>query len=230
VSVGITGAKGTVGTVLRKGLPRELDLRAFDLPELDVRDFDAVACALRGLGAVVHLAWNTSVDNYLSGRSDPGNVLMAANVYRAALELGISRLVMASSVHADDFYSCPPGQLLTVAREPVPTSPYGAGKVVVESLGRHYAARGLEVVCLRLGAITPRDRRPTDQWGKRVWLRHGDLSDLVRRSLSVAEPLEPRFQVVNAVSHHRGRVHDTSNALGWVPRGYPVWRSPRSLR
>jgi nucleoside-diphosphate-sugar epimerase len=217
VTVAVTGSEGTVGTVLRNRLGRRLDLRRLDLPGTDVRDYAAVARAFSGAHAVVHLAWNTVDDNYLSGRADPGNALMFDNVYRAAVEVGVPRVVMASSVHADDFEAYPAGQLVPASKTPAPASPYGAGKVRMEALGREYAAcHGLEVVCLRLGAVVPRDGRPRDGADGRVWLHHGDLADLVLRCLT-APPLVPRFQLVNAVSRNPGRVHDTSNALGWTP-------------
>jgi uronate dehydrogenase len=217
VKVALTGSNGLVGSVLRTRLKGELELTLLDLPEADVRDYETVLAHLGGTSTVVHLAWNTRDDHYRGGPGDRGNVRMAENVYRAAAQMGVPRVVVASSVHVDNFYACPGGKLLSVSSRPAPTTGYGARKVAVEELGREYAERdGLEVVCLRLGAVLARDRRPKGEWPARLWLRHGDLAALVRCCL-VAPRFEPGFQVVNAVSDNAGRVHDLSNALGWKP-------------
>jgi NAD+ dependent glucose-6-phosphate dehydrogenase len=217
--VALTGASGTVGSVVREQLGAEVTLVPLDLPETDLRDYDTAAASFDSVDAVIHLAWNTATEHYRSGRVDPANALMIANVYRAAQEAGVRRVVMASSVHADDFYAYQSGPLLSASALPVPTSPYGATKVFCEALGRHYARRGLEVVCLRLGGVNSAGRRPDDEWEARVWLAHEDLCSLVRHCL-VDDSLASRFQVVYAVSDNAGRVHDTSNSLGWATRPY----------
>ena len=227
-SIAITGARGRIGAVLRQGLV-DFPVTPLDLPETDCRSFEAVRAALAGHSAVIHLAWQMDRGGLYDTRVNLDNIAMMDNVYRAALETGVPRAIMASSVHADRFANSPAGTLLSPYAVPVPDSPYGATKVLMESLGRYYAERGIEVICIRFGRVRPDDDPGYDDpWERIVWLSHRDGQALVRRCL--AAPVVPgRFAIVYAVSDNTGRVQDVTNPFGWQPwddyARQPVWRS-----
>src|SRR5665213_3170933 len=103
----ITGSSGTIGSVLHANLENNHSITSFDLPELDARDYELLAKHARGHDAIVHLAWDTVTDNWKSGRMNPDNIAMTDNVYRAAVEAGVKRVVMASSVNADGRFQSP---------------------------------------------------------------------------------------------------------------------------
>ncbi len=215
--VAITGANGTIGTVLRTGLA-DYEITPLDLPEADIRDYNRLLENFPGHDAVVHLAWDTKIENFRSGKINPDNMLMTYNVYRAAIETKVPRVVMASSVHADDFYNWKGVGLLKTDRTPVPDSPYGASKVFMEALGKHYATKGLEVVCIRFGGVNLENRPPKDDYyEKTVWLSHEDCTGLIKRCVE-ADRIPGNFLIVYAVSDNKNRVHDYSNPLGWVPK------------
>ena len=138
MKVVVTGANGTIGKVVVPGISKEtgIEVIATDLPT-DLSEYQNVEHLVLGVDAVVHLAWETKTDNYLSENINPLNNLMAFNVYKAAIESGVRRVIMASSVHADSF-SLSDNELIA-DRVPTPDSPYGASKVFVEALGRYYA-------------------------------------------------------------------------------------------
>lgn len=148
--IAITGAKGTIGKVLMAGLT-DYDLKPMDLPEVDVRNQEKLIDEIKGRHVVIHLAWDTETENWRSGKINPENMVMTFNVYEAAKRTGAKRVIMASSVHADQFRTWESQNLLTVDRVPVPTSPYGASKVFMETLGRFFATQGLEIICIRFG-------------------------------------------------------------------------------
>lgn len=213
----ITGSRGTIGTILVAGLRH--DITAFDLPDHDARSLEQLTSLAAGHDAIVHLAWDTRIENYQSDDINPDNALMAFNVYRAALEAGVGRVVMASSVHADDA-SLPREGLLSPTSVPTPDSPYGATKVFVEALGRYYAGQGLAIVCLRFGGVRLNHATRAD-FGARErvppsWLSHHDCIALVEACLTAEVP--GGYAVIYAVSDNEGRVHDTGNALGWFPQ------------
>jgi len=204
----ITGAKGTIGTVLMKGLTG-YEITPIDLPEVDVRDYGRLLKIFPGQDIIIHLAWQTN-------RSD--NVVMFSNVYRAAIEANVPRVIMASSVHADNFYDWKGPGLLTPDRTAVPNSPYGASKVDMEALGKYYSQHGLEVVCIRFGGVNPEDTVDVEEEGfKKVWLSHRDGVELVKICID-AESIHNNFVVIYGVSNNTYRVHDYSNPLGWVPK------------
>jgi nucleoside-diphosphate-sugar epimerase len=215
--IAITGANGTIGTVMRKALT-EYDIVSLDLPQVDVRDYGAVVRAIKGCRAVIHLAWNLKDDNWDTGRISTDNDVMTFNVYEACLRGGVPRAITASSVHADNFMKWRKKKaLMDATTVPIPTSPYGANKVFLEALGRFYARASLEVVCVRFGAVTKEDVPGTKGWDwRKVWLSHRDLASMVRRCLEV-EKIPDNYAVFYAVSNNALRVHDWSNPLGWVP-------------
>jgi len=226
--IAITGARGRIGTVLRRGLA-DSPVTALDLPETDCRSFEAVRAALPGHRAVIHLAWQMDTGGLYDTQVNLDNIAMMDNVYQAALELGVPRVIMASSVHADRFANRQAATLLSPAAAPIPDSPYGATKVFMESLGRYYAERGTEVICIRFGRVRPDDDPGYDDpWERIVWLSHRDGQALLRCCL--ASPVVPgRFTIVYAVSDNTGRVQDVTTPFGWQPRDdyarQPAWHA-----
>lgn len=219
-TIAITGSRGTIGTVLKKGLSSEFEIAELSLPEVDVRDYKSLQNRLKGSSAVIHLAWNSKLENHVNNKIDPDTSKMFLNVYKAAIETGTKRVIMASSIHADTFIGWKGPGMLTVDKTPVPDSPYGANKVLAESLGRYFASKGLEIVCIRFGGINPRNSPAGPEYPpeeRAAWLSHNDLVSLIR-SILEAEHIPDNFVLMYAVSNNPGRIHDTSNPFGWVPK------------
>lgn len=213
--IAITGANGTIGNVLRKGL-KEYEITLLDLPVTDVRDYERLLEVLPTHDVVVHLAWDTQTENFRSGKINPENALMTYNVYRAAIDSKVRRVIMASSVHADGFYNWKGPEFLSPERAPEPDSPYGADKVFMEALGKYYSKKGLEVVCIRLG-VNAENRPPGEHYENAVWLSHEDCVELIRSCME-AKDIPGNFFIVYGVSDNGNRIHDFSNPLGWHPK------------
>jgi nucleoside-diphosphate-sugar epimerase len=216
----ITGSAGCIGTVLTRQLP--YSITGLDLPSHDISDYRLLVDHCQGRDAVVHLAGEFGTENWRSGDINPQNFRLDLNVLKAALEAGVHRVVVASSVHTDDFLAYDGSALLSVDRpHPVPTSPYGAHKLFLEGLGRHFAAHaGLEVVAIRFGGVTPDGRRGSSGIEPFVYLSHADLVGCV--SAAIEAPMPPSgFAVFYAVSDNAGRIHDTANTVGWQPAARP---------
>jgi len=211
----ITGSGGVIGTVLRHGLPH--DITEFDLPYSSVSDFEHLLEKAPGHHTLIHLAWQKKHDDWLSENLNPENIQNAFNVYEAAHQSGVKRVIMASSVHADKFLNRSDTPLKPYDL-PTPDSPYGASKCMIEALGRYYAdAKGLEVICIRFGGIN-RDNIPpaTPHSERQVWLSHRDCIELVN-TLIHANEVPGRFSIIYAVSKNPEMIHDTSNEFGWIP-------------
>jgi nucleoside-diphosphate-sugar epimerase len=211
----ITGSSGSIGSLLVAGL-RGVEVVPFDLPERDARVAGHLDLALPGASCVVHLAWDTEVENWASGRLAPGNALMLHTVLARALHHGVRRVVLASSVHVD----MPPGRDPAYVSRPgtlgTPDSPYGANKVFAEALGAFYATQGLEVVSIRFGGVTA--VHPVDDPVEGpIWISHADCVRLVQACVD-AETVPGRYVCVNGMSDNRGGWHDLANPFGWVPR------------
>lgn len=216
----VTGSEGTIGSVLCQGLS-DFEISGYDLPERNCMDYGQLVEAARGQDALIHLAWDTTKDNWKKSTFHLESVEMADNAFRAALTSGVGRIVVASSVHADSFINRQPGELLDPYALSLPTNPYGVEKVMIENMGRYYAREGLEVVNVRFGAVNPNDNPNyylnEPEALRRVWLSHRDCVDLIRRCV-MAEVVPDNFAIVYGVSNNSGSKHATVNPFGWVPQ------------
>ncbi|MFG3224084.1 NAD-dependent epimerase/dehydratase family protein [Kitasatospora sp. NPDC048194] len=187
----LTGAAGRIGSCLRELLPAYgYRLRCFDrLPvpgepdaiTADLRDAEALAAAVDGVDAVVHLAG-------IPGEAPFADIL-AANIdgtyrlYDAARAAGVRRIVYASSNHAVGFTERPAdGGTVPVDTPQRPDTYYGLSKCFGENLASLYADRhGMETVSLRIGSFAdePRSVRMLA-----TWLSPGDCARLVHAALS----------------------------------------------
>jgi len=219
----ITGAAGAIGSCLRDGL-RPLvdelvlsDVRAvepvakerFVLADLD--DREAVAGAMQGVDAVIHLG-GVSTEKPFEQLVGP-NLVGTFNVFDAARLAGVSRVVFASSNHATGFY---PVQRTLTGYEPTrPDTLYGVTKVYGEAVGRLYVDKfGLQVICVRIGSFGPRPRQLREL---STWLSYEDAVRLFAACLS-APAVD--FRVVYGASANTRLFWDLTSAreLGYEPQ------------
>ncbi len=107
----LTGAAGGVGTLMRNLLPafgyelRLLDVRPIegdpDAVTADLSDRAALREAVRGVDAIIHLA-GISLEAPFE-KILKANIEGTYNLYEAAREEGVARIVFASSNHAVGF-------------------------------------------------------------------------------------------------------------------------------
>jgi uronate dehydrogenase len=217
----ITGACGSIGTVLRPALRDGLEeLRLSDLrdpeglvaPETsviaDLRDFDAVQRAVDGVDAVIHLG---AVPNEAAFEVVAGpNLHGVYHVFEACRRANVQRIVFASSNHASGMY--PVGQPLDGSQRARPDGLYGASKAYGEALGSMYVDRfGLSIVCLRIGSFQP---KPRERRELSTWLSHADAIRLFRASLTADDV---GFAIVYGASANTRRWWPADQLVGFVP-------------
>jgi uronate dehydrogenase len=226
----VTGGAGRIGTYLRRGLPalgwrlRLLD-RVPPAPggdaetvTADVTDRAAVAAAVSGVDAVVHLAGvmraDAAFDEILTANIDG-----TFAVLDQARQAGVGRFVYASTNHANGFAPRSsgfrsPGSAGSPGGDR-PDSYYGVSKLFGEALCRLYVDRyGMQIACLRIGSCFDVPRNPR-MLG--TWLSPGDSVRLVHACLTYPE-LE--YAVVYGTSANSRNWWDISpaRALGYEPR------------
>lgn len=186
----ITGAAGTLGRSLRKGMQGRVGtLRLLDVAPLgtpgpgeelvttDVRDLSAVTAAMADVDAAVHLAGIPHEDSF--ERILQTNLVGTHNVFEAARRQGCARVVFASSLHVTGFYDA--AERIGPDVPVRPDSFYGLSKACGENLGRLYADKhGLEVVCVRVGTLA---EKPTTPRHLSTWLSPRDAVELFYRCL-----------------------------------------------
>ncbi|HEX8346431.1 MAG TPA: NAD(P)-dependent oxidoreductase [Actinoplanes sp.] len=204
----LTGAGGRVGRMLRTRLARPgrvlrlvdtgrqepaAEGEAVELIVADVTDAARMAAACAGVDAVVHLGGVPAEDTWDTLMRV--NVDGARTVLEAARQAGVTRVVLASSVHAAGFYRRPgsrpqpPGVPAPIGPDGVPAhlpmrpdNYYGVSKAACEALASLYADRfGMTVCALRLGDCAP---EPPGEWALHSWLSPDDCGRLVEACLS----------------------------------------------
>ncbi len=222
----ITGSQGSLGSILRQGLRDSFLLSCIDVVAsgettitIDLaREYNKLKKIAKNQDAIVHLAWDTRED-YPNENIVPANKTMAENMYRAAVEVGVPRVIVASSVHANDYSKVNAGDELSASAESYPDTPYGATKKYIESLGRFYANKySLEVICPRFGGINKNNevRFEEDPLYDKVLFYKEDFVNLVSHCLTI-KAVPNNFCVFYAVSNVKGRLHSLENSLNWKP-------------
>ena len=235
----VTGMSGLIGGVVRRQLEGRHELRALnrravpgvDTRQSDIADFDAMRPAFDGIDVVVHLAaaihgdWETFL---------PHNVVGTYNVFEAARQAGVSRVVYASTGSVvsgwerEEPYRTlvdgAPGEVpatwdkLTHETPLRPTGLYGCTKVWGEALARHYSdSAGMSVICMRIGAVTAEDA-PKLRRHESVYCSHADIGRMVEAC--VQAPASLRFDIFYVVSDNALSYRDVDHArqvLGWEP-------------
>ena len=221
----ITGAAGTIGSVLREGLKGKYETLALsDIAPLgeaapgeqlfenaDIRDIDATQATMEGVDCVVHLAGIPVEDDW--EKIMPMNLIGCYNVFEAARRAGVKRVIFASSNHAVGYYRR--ARPIDTEVQPRPDGRYGVSKVYGEALGRLYADKyGMAVSCLRIGSFQP---KPQDLRQLMTWISHRDTVHLVERCI---DHPDYHFAVVYGVSNNTRNKWDNSKVdwLGYRPQ------------
>ena len=220
----MTGAAGEIATFLRDDLKGKYTFRLSDLEDIadlaanetsvpaDLSDFEAVRRAIEGVDGVIHLG-AFSVEGSWQRIRD-ANIIGTYNLYQAAYEVGVKRIVFASSNHAVGFYAR--SNTIDHSVYPKPDSRYGVSKVFGESLASLYADKyGIESLCIRIGNVAD---RPVDHRRLAIWISPRDMAQLTEIGL---EHPDIRFEIVYGMSDNVPHAWwDNSNAyrLGYVPK------------
>lgn len=238
----ITGMSGLIGGILREHLELRggyelsgLNRRPVDLVgsfQADISDLDAIKPAFVGKDVVVHLAAYLGGDNW--DQQLGTNVVGTYNIYEAARQAGVKRVVFASSgATVSGLEKDPPYEAITSCRyEEVParwdkvthetnnpSGLYGAAKIWGESLGRHFSDKhGLSVLCVRIGRVTEQNR-PDVPRTYSVYLSHRDINQMLQKCIDAPDDLA--YGVFFATSDNKWGYRDLEHPrrmLGFEPQ------------
>jgi nucleoside-diphosphate-sugar epimerase len=168
----VTGASGKAGQAVTKHLVTGgYEVTATDVApapadsdapfiRADQTDYGQVVDILHGADAVVHLANIPAPGLYTPSTTLNANTTMNGNVFLAAAQLGVSRVVWASSETTLGLPFDPPRYApVDEAHFPYPTSTYALSKVLSETMAEHISGwSGIPFVGLRFSNIfTPEE-------------------------------------------------------------------------
>ncbi|MSP77511.1 MAG: NAD(P)-dependent oxidoreductase [Rhodospirillaceae bacterium] len=220
-----TGAAGGVGTMIRpllaplypglvlsdKNKPANL-LATEKFVAADLAKPDEVAALVKGAHSVIHLGgysvegpWDAILQS---------NIIGCYNLFEAARQAGVKRVIFASSNHAVGFYRR--SQKIRTDVTVRPDGRYGVSKAFGEALGAMYSDKhGMSVTCLRIGNVGP---IPLDTRRLSIWVSPEDLVQLIRIGL---EHPGIRYEIMYGASDNAASWWDNSVArkLGYRPIG-----------
>ena len=230
----VTGAAGLIGEILLKN-NTENNLFGLDIiPSLysnhyatDISDPKELERIFKNnnIEVVVHLAGNPSVlatwDSLLIN-----NINGTANIYEAAKNSGVKKVIFASSNHAvglfendkpykqivsGNYKGIKNYKLIRSNCEIRPDSLYGTSKAFGENIGRYYQENyGLNVACLRIGSVR-KINTPVEQGNNRIfstWCSHEDIYGLIDACIK-SEDL--KFNIFYGVSDNQWKIWDIMN-------------------
>lgn len=220
----LTGAAGMLGKILRENLRGYCDiLRVSDLREVapagvgeevvkgDLGDFDAVKAMVENCDFIIHLggmAVENTFDTILHA-----NIRGTYNIYEAARQEGVPRILFASSNHTIGFHQ----RTTQLDAESLtrPDSIYGVSKCFGESLSRYYFDKyNIETGVVRIGSCFP---KPKDKRMMATWMSFADFTDLVK---CIFEADYIGYTIIYGVSANKQQWWDNhlSGFLGWHPK------------
>jgi uronate dehydrogenase len=177
----------------------------------DIRSLASMRSAMAGVSCVVHLAGIAQEDAWPVTRDV--NIDGTYNVFAAARQTAVLRVVFASSHHAVAI--TPLGDHVPIDSAPLPTGLYGVSKLFGEALGQLYALKfGTSVICLRIAAFQP---QPRDHRQLLLWISPRDMAQLTIRSIDAQDV---SFLTVFGVSNDKRNPYDPTgwDTLGCVPQ------------
>ncbi len=241
----ITGALGELGTILIRALtdhPRyQLILTDRRTPvgllpqpfvRAEITDLAAIRPLFAGVDTVVHLA--AEMGDVPWEALCASNITGTYNVLLAASEAGCRRVVFASSSHV--ILGGWAGAPLDSHAPVCPSTLYGASKAGGEALAGYFAQRrGLSVICLRLGWVTPYDhpRLTPASSALDLVITPGDFVRLIVASIEARDEL--RFGIFAGLSDNKRKrlaIDETRDVLGYVPQDDAfalAWRNYRGM-
>lgn len=243
----ITGASGLIAGLAIKQLSDKYEFSGVSRKpvagirhcQASITDVSAMRPAFDGMDAVLHLAAANGADEWQEWEPTMAVTIQGTlNVYEAAREAGVKRVVLASSGCCQLAWewdsSLPYGVLANGPDDKVPAqwplveldwparpdSPYAVGKLFGENLGRYYADKyGISTLVIRFGAVLAEDR-PLVRRHFPGYLSQSDCVQVIDKCLSAPEPL--KFDIFNAISENKYRwrsTEHTKEVLGWKPTG-----------
>ena len=225
----ITGANGRVGSALVKyidsiGKPYTLRLADLEIIEergikVDVLDFASCKVACEKVDTVIHLAGVASPDSPFE-QVLPINIVGTYNIFQAASESGVKRVIYASSAQAIEGY---PLDVQIRADMPVrPKNLYGVSKAFGEAMAAYYAyQKNIEAIAIRIGAFEYQH-----EWAQlnsrdlSAWAEPDDLCSLIVKSIDVDLTGDP-FIIAHGISDNRFKrldLSETKRLLGYDPK------------
>jgi nucleoside-diphosphate-sugar epimerase len=231
--LGITGAAGYLGSILREALSLQYTVYTYDLKDIDK--------PVSGSSYRVDLSLQNEIDGlfngidtliHLAGMSRPdapehkiyrNNIVATSNVFEECRRSGVRKIIYAGSClyHERDLRLALEGkrkEKINLGMFPSPESLYAEAVVYAENIGYYLSNLGMEFISLRIGWVMPQERafQYDSEYLRQTFISERDFIQIVKRTLST----ETRFMTAYALSNNNAGIFDmkeTRFKLVYVP-------------
>lgn len=220
----LTGAAGRLGSHLREPLSKLADtLVSSDIAEnigklyageiyqrANLESLPEMTKLLEGADMVVHFGARGDEAPFETILGP--NIIGAYNLWEAAYQNGVRRVIYASSIHAVGMY--PKNEFIDTKVAHKPDTFYGLSKCFTEDLASLYwDKRQVEAVCMRIFSAA----QVNSPRSLGAWLSYGDLIHLVERAIDASVT---GFSVIYGISNNDRTTVDNhhANYLGYRPK------------
>ena len=234
----ITGSTGAIGQPLCahllarghyvRGFARRPTPGLTDFVEGDLNERDKVYQAVEGMDTVIHLGAYPNPADFIEVLLQP-NVVGSYYICEAAKDLGVKRLVLASTLQTVTGHKGENGPI-TVEDGTMPVNHYALTKVWLEAMGDMYARNhNLSVISVRIGWL-PRNRGEAERLvanpgGPNVFFSHDDSNRFHERCVESVTPAPGQSVILFATSKplHKARLdlELARQVIGYEPQD--VW-------
>ena len=238
MKIGITGAEGTIGSVLRKGLSNKNNISSFTLKkqefestQIDLSNNNEIIGKFEGLDALIHLAADPRPEaSWESVKKN--NIEATFNVFNEGMKAGVKKIVFASTnhtQHGDTLLTTPEtidpkkNKILSLGNNTNPDSLYAVSKLFGEDLGKYYSEKyNISFIGLRIGWIVKEDDptvkcgTPSEDYLRSMYLSHRDCIQVFEKALET----NLNYVIAYAISNNSKKVFDieeTSEKLNFYP-------------
>ena len=249
----VIGMSGVVGGLVGRKLAQRHHVAALNRSRVeavewfgaDITDLEAIRPAFEAVDTVINMATHQAAGGGSAAMAADDvagyiatNVVGAYNVYEAARQAGVKRVIFASAgasvfnyVTEEPFLSMAEARWNDLPADVPrlnhlapyrPNGVYGASKAWGEVLGRYYSdVHGMSVLCVRVGHVPhpPQTERDLSSYEASIYCSHRDITQMFERCVDAPDDL--RYDIFFACSNNRGLFRDIEHArrvVGYVPQ------------
>ncbi len=188
--------------------------------KINLSDLDVLKKAMEGIDVVINFAANSNPDSEFSEILEP-NIIGAYNVFEAARQMKVKRVIFASSVHSIKGY--PLGYEVKHDDITKPLNFYGVSKVFGEALCNVFSRKyGLSCLAIRIGAFVPNHKKEIVCYTRDFYdyvISQRDLMQLIHKC--ILAPEEVKFGILSGISDNKRKYMDlkfTEELVGYRPK------------
>lgn len=192
----------------------------FKTVKVDLKDIGKLKKAMKGIDIVINLAANSNPNAKFLEILEP-NIIGAYNVFEAARQAKVQRVIFASSVHAIKGYFH--DYKVKSMDAPKPLNFYGASKAYGEALCYVFSHNyNLSCLAIRIGAYVSNDKKnyvcsSRTDYGHIISQR--DFAQLVHKSIMA--PKKVKYGILAGISNDKHRhmgLKTTKKLVGYKPK------------